>query len=121
MKDNKTKDGSAEKAYEKLSDSVVSIAVYDKGETPDTNEPTSEGTGIIISDEGHIVTNSHVVFDDLDSNVINYIDKFLLLLEKSLCFVVEIDLPCIPCVALAYFLIFIFETYLVEELVCLLT
>ncbi|MEF2918925.1 MAG: trypsin-like peptidase domain-containing protein [Acutalibacteraceae bacterium] len=69
LKDNKTKDGSAEKAYEKLSDSVVSIAVYDKGETPDTNEPTSEGTGIIISDEGHIVTNSHVVFDDLDSNV----------------------------------------------------
>ena len=70
LKDNKTKDGSAEKAYEKLSESVVSISVYSLPyETPEDSAPVSEGTGIIISDDGYIITNSHVILDDLESNV----------------------------------------------------
>lgn len=70
LKDNKTKDGSTEKAYDKLSDSVVSISVFsDDDDTPDNSSPIGEGTGIIISEDGYIVTNSHVVSDDLESNV----------------------------------------------------
>ncbi len=61
--------GSTEKAYEKLSVSVVSVSVYQKNETPQKNLPVSEGTGIIISKDGYIVTNSHVINDNLQSNV----------------------------------------------------
>lgn len=66
---NNTKDGSTEKAYEVLSESVVSISVYDEDEQPSTSVPTSEGTGIILSEDGYIVTNSHVILDDIASNV----------------------------------------------------
>ena len=68
LEENNTKDGSTEKAYEVLSESVVSIAVYSDDEKPSTSTPMSEGTGIIISKDGYIVTNSHVVLDDVDSN-----------------------------------------------------
>ena len=45
---------SLQEIYEKTIDSVVSIVcTYQSG--------TSTGTGIILSEEGHIVTNSHVV------------------------------------------------------------
>ena len=64
-----TSTGSTEKAYEKLSVSVVSVSVYKQGETPQENLPSSEGTGIIISQDGYIVTNSHVINDDVQSNV----------------------------------------------------
>ena len=61
--------GSTEKAYEKLSVSVVSVSVYKTAQTPNENVPTSEGTGIVISTDGYIVTNSHVISDSLQSNV----------------------------------------------------
>ncbi|MEE0265720.1 MAG: S1C family serine protease, partial [Acutalibacteraceae bacterium] len=66
---NQTKDGSTEKAYEVLSESVVSISVYEDDEDPATGSPISEGTGIIISEDGYIATNSHVILDDISSNV----------------------------------------------------
>lgn len=69
LEDNRTKDGSTEKAYDELSESVVSISVYDEDEQPSTSTPISEGTGIIISEDGYIVTNSHVILDDVESNV----------------------------------------------------
>ncbi|MBQ2444416.1 MAG: trypsin-like peptidase domain-containing protein, partial [Clostridia bacterium] len=69
LTDNNTFAGSTEKAYEKLSISVVSVAVYEKDENPDDDFPISEGTGIIISSDGYMVTNSHVVNDDSKSNV----------------------------------------------------
>lgn len=69
LTDNDTQAGSTEKAYEKLSVSVVSVSVYDKDENPVENSPQSEGTGIIISSDGYIVTNSHVINDDSESNV----------------------------------------------------
>ncbi len=66
---NNTEDGSTEKAYEVLSESVVSIAVYSSDKNPSTGLPISEGTGIIISADGYIATNSHVILDDIGSNV----------------------------------------------------
>ena len=69
LTDNDTQAGSTEKAYDKLSVSVVSVSVYDKDENPVENSPQSEGTGIIISSDGYIVTNSQVVNDDAESNV----------------------------------------------------
>ena len=68
LEKNNIKDGSTEKAYDVLSDSVVSIAVYDKDDQPSTSVPKSEGTGIILSEDGYIVTNSHVILDDIGSN-----------------------------------------------------
>ena len=44
----------------------------------------------------------------------------MLFLEKSLSLVIEIDLPSVPGVALAYLLIFIIETHLVKQFVSLL-
>ena len=67
--DSNTSNGSTEKAYEVLSDSVVSISTYYDNESPSTSSPNGEGTGIIISEDGYIVTNSHVIDDKNEGNV----------------------------------------------------
>ncbi len=67
--DSNTSNGSTEKAYEVLSDSVVSVSTYDDNESPSTSSPNGEGTGIIISEDGYIVTNSHVIDDKNEGNV----------------------------------------------------
>ncbi len=64
-----TSSGSTEKAYEKLSVSVVSVSVYKNEYTPQTGTPYLEGTGIVISEDGYIVTNSHVINNDSQSKV----------------------------------------------------
>lgn len=69
LKDNNTNNGTTEKAYEKLSESVVSISVYEDGDTPSTESSIIEGTGIILSSDGYIITNSHVIDDDNNANV----------------------------------------------------
>ncbi|MEE1057656.1 MAG: trypsin-like peptidase domain-containing protein [Acutalibacteraceae bacterium] len=69
LEKNNTVSGSTEKAYEALSDSVVSIAVYEKNCNPANDTATSEGTGIILSADGYMVTNSHVINDSTESNV----------------------------------------------------
>ena len=69
LESNNIQNGSTEKAYDVLSESVVSISVYDEDEQPSTSLPKSEGTGIILSEDGYIVTNSHVILDDIESNV----------------------------------------------------
>lgn len=53
---------SAQYAYEKVSPSVVGIIAYD-ADADDITEGTSgsQGTGIIVSKDGYIVTNSHVI------------------------------------------------------------
>lgn len=52
----------AGKVYEKAAPSVVGIVVYDS-EADIFSDPIGKASGVIISDDGYIVTNSHVVGD----------------------------------------------------------
>lgn len=55
-------------AYKKASPSVVCITSYEAG-TDYTLTESGEGSGIIISSDGYIATNSHVVDDSKDTGV----------------------------------------------------
>lgn len=49
-------------AYNQISDSAVGIVCY-TGKVTDDSEPASQGTGIVITKDGYIATNSHVIGD----------------------------------------------------------
>lgn len=63
-KDTKTNDSyTSAKASEKVSDSVVGILCY-SGDVPDqadTTTASSQGSGIIFSQDGYVITNAHVI------------------------------------------------------------
>lgn len=59
---------SAEEVYDKVSPTVVGVVVYDS-EANIISDPKGQGSGIIISSDGYIVTNSHVIGDSKQSNV----------------------------------------------------
>lgn len=62
-KDKDDKKYTTQYAYQKVTDSVVSIVCYN-GKISDKEEDIiSEGTGTIITSDGYIVTNSHVIGD----------------------------------------------------------
>lgn len=50
----------AESAFKAVSDSVVSVLCF-TGETGDNTKADSQGSGIIITADGYVITNSHVV------------------------------------------------------------
>lgn len=59
---------SAEQVYDKSAPSVVGVVVYDYN-AGIISDPTSQGSGIVISQDGYIVTNSHVVGDSKEANI----------------------------------------------------
>ena len=59
---------SAEEVYDKVSPTVVGVVVYDS-EANIISDPKGQGSGIIISSDGYIVTNSHVIGDSKQNNV----------------------------------------------------
>lgn len=56
------KEYGAEYAFNSASDSVVSVLCYED-EIGDNSKCTTQGSGIIISADGYIVTNSHLIGD----------------------------------------------------------
>lgn len=58
----------ARNAYKKVENSVVGVVTY-YGNVGIAEESVGEGTGIIISSDGYIVTNSHVISDTKDIGV----------------------------------------------------
>jgi len=46
----------AEQIYEKVKDAVVVILAYDY-----SDEPTKQGSGVVLNDKGYVVTNYHVL------------------------------------------------------------
>ncbi|MBQ7999956.1 MAG: trypsin-like peptidase domain-containing protein [Ruminococcus sp.] len=47
-------------AYKKVAESTIGVVCYESGFT---GEPASQGTGIVITKDGYIATNSHVIGD----------------------------------------------------------
>lgn len=63
-KDAKTNNSyTAAKASEKVSDSVVGVLCYsdDVPDQADTTTASSQGSGIIFSQDGYVITNAHVI------------------------------------------------------------
>lgn len=50
-------------AYNKVSESTIGVACYKKGGMATEESLVSQGTGIILTEDGYIATNSHVIGD----------------------------------------------------------
>lgn len=57
---NNTNKYTTQYAYKKVAESTIGVVCYEKGYS---DEPASEGTGIILTEDGYIATNSHVIGD----------------------------------------------------------
>jgi serine protease Do len=58
---------SSEQIADKVMPSVVGVVVYTK-ESAQTNSAAAEGSGIIMSSDGYIITNAHVVLPETTSS-----------------------------------------------------
>lgn len=65
---------SAQIAYENVSDSTVAVLTF-KDKISDEESAEGQGTGIIISSNGYIVTNSHVIGDSKTAYLYQIIDN----------------------------------------------
>lgn len=59
---------SAETVYSQVAPCVVGVVVYDY-EASVISDPMSQGSGVIIDEQGYIVTNSHVVNNSKRNNI----------------------------------------------------
>ncbi len=59
--DTDSGDYTAQAAYDKVCDSVVSVVCYDGEITDDPSDIIAQGTGTIISSDGYLITNAHVI------------------------------------------------------------
>lgn len=84
--------------YNQVSPSVVSINISSRNSATNTFDPESLGTGFVIDQQGHIVTNFHVV-DQGDRIEVNFIDGTITRAEvvgldaDSDLAVIKVDLP----------------------------
>ena len=62
-KDKDNKKYTTQSAYNAVTDAVVSILCYEDEITDKPEDILGEGTGTVISSDGYIVTNSHVIGD----------------------------------------------------------
>ena len=58
----------AAQVYEKLKDSVVGVVIYAQ-DAELTSDPLSEGSGVVVREDGYILTNSHVIGDSKTYNI----------------------------------------------------
>ncbi len=69
-KDIDSAEYTARKAYKRVKDSVVNVVVYAKGNViGQEGYEQGTGTGIVISEDGYIITNSHVIEDNKEVGV----------------------------------------------------
>lgn len=71
-KDTDNKKYTAESAFNNVSDSVVGIVCY-SGDITTVENCSSQGSGIIISSDGYVLTNSHVIGNSKTSYLIQVV------------------------------------------------
>ncbi len=59
-KDNSSK-YTTQYAYKKVAESTIGVVCYEAGFSGD--DPASQGTGIVLTEDGYVATNSHVIGD----------------------------------------------------------
>ena len=60
-KDKDDEKYTTQSAYETVSDSVVTVVCYQEEITDNEKDIVAQGTGTIISEDGYIITNAHVI------------------------------------------------------------